>query len=255
MRYRSTVLPTFKHAAVLIGLITVVVAGCSKREAEEKPVVPPPALESPAAPVLSAQDIANALKDMLTMGATQAIAELSVQDGFLKNPEVTIPLPTGLMEIDRQLRLVGKERYADEFVVAMNRAAEAAVAEAGPIFAEAVRDVTFPDPEQILKGPDDAATQYFRRASQARLEQSLLPVVEQAADRTGAVAAYTNLMQRAAFLGKFMPEPEVNVGQYVTDKMLAGVFKVIAEEERRIRNDPAARTSDALKKVFNTAAK
>ena len=264
MRNRSAAVSTLGRASLLVNLVVALVVGvvvaaavigCSKREAEEEHAVPPAPKVPPAAPALSMQDIASGLKEALANGTEKAIANLSKQDGFLKNPEVKIPLPPTLAEIDKGLRLVGKEQYADEFVVSMNHAAEAAVAEVGPIFANAIRDMTLTEAKQILQGSDAAATQYFRHASQARLEQNMLPIVKQATDTVGATAAYKSLMNKASFLGTFMHPPEVDLDRYVADNALDGLFKMIAAEEKEIRADPMARTSVLLKTDFSAAAK
>ncbi len=221
------------------------------------PAVSNPAPAAPAAPVvpaLSALDIGSGLKDALTNGVAKAIASLGKQDGFFKNEDVKIPLPSSLAEIDKALRLVGKEQYADEFVVTMNRAAEAAVGEAGPIFSEAITNMTMADAQQILKGPDDAATQYLRKIGEAQIKQSMLPIVKDATDKAGATAAYKSLMDNAKYMGTFMHQPSFDLDQYVTDKATDGLFKMIADQEKQIRQNPLARTDDLLKKVFGAAA-
>jgi hypothetical protein len=214
----------------------------------------PAAPAAPAVPALTALDIGSGLKDALTNGAAIAIASLGKQDGFLKNPDVKIPLPSTLTEIDKALRLVGKEQYADDFVVTMNRAAEAAVGDVGPIFVEAITNMTVADAEQILKGPDDAATQYLRKVGEAQIKQRMLPIVTQATDTAGATAAYKNLMDNSKYLGTFMHQPSFDLDQYVTDKATDGLFKMIADQEKQIRQNPLARTDDLLKKVFGATA-
>lgn len=134
----------------------------------------------------------------------------------------------------------------------MNKAAEKAVPEAAEILADAIRNMSIDDAMNILNGPDDAATQYFRKVSGVSLQNKFQPIVSEATDQTGVTAAYKNMINKATPLfGGFLEDSAVDLDQYVTDKSLDGLFKYIAQEEKNIRQDPSARTSDLLKKVFS----
>ena len=204
---------------------------------------------------LSADEIASGLKDALAKGAEKAIGSLSKTDGFLKNLDVKIPLPDSLAEIERGLRLVGQQKYADNFVATLNHAAETAVTEAGPIFSEAIRQMTVADAKQILGGGDDAATQYFRRVGEPRIKEKMLPVVKAATEKAGVTAAYKSFIGKAGFAVVLSNKKDLDIDDYVTQKATDGLFKMIAVEEKEIRKNPMARTTDLLKKVFGSVVK
>lgn len=198
---------------------------------------------------IAPQDSVAGLKTALDQGATRAVARLGVTDGFLRNPQVRIPLPPTLKKADKALRLVGMGDEADELVVAMNRAAEAAVPEAKALLVDAVRQMTLADARQILAGGDDAATKYFRKMSYDKLEQKFLPVVKKTTDKAQLATQYNELAGQAAQLG-LVSTRDANVEGYVTRKALDGLFFMIAEEERAIRKDPLGQSSRILRSVF-----
>ena len=204
---------------------------------------------------LSADEIASGLKDALAKGAEKAIGNLSKTDGFLKNLDVKIPLPDSLAEIERGLRLLGQQKYADEFVATLNHAAETAVTEAGPIFGDAIRQMTVADAKQILGGGDDAATQYFRKVGESHIQEKMLPVVKAATEKTGVTAAYKSFIGKAGFAVVLSNKKDLDIDAYVTQKATDGLFKMIAVEEKEIRKNPMARTTDLLKKVFGSVVK
>jgi hypothetical protein len=195
------------------------------------------------------KDSVSGLKAALNQGATRAVAQLGVTDGFLKNPKVKIPLPPALKKADKALRMVGMGSQADELVVAMNRAAEAAVPEAKVLLVDAVKQMSLDDARQILTGGDDAATQYFRKVSYDKLQQRFLPIVKQKTDRAQLAKQYNDLAGQAAQLG-LVESKDANVESYVTHKALDGLFFMIAEEERAIRRDPLGQSSKILQSVF-----
>ncbi|MGB5104998.1 MAG: DUF4197 domain-containing protein [Steroidobacteraceae bacterium] len=198
---------------------------------------------------IAPRDSVDGLKTALNQGATRAVAQLGVTDGFLRNPKVRIPLPPTLKKADKALRMVGMGDEADELVVAMNRAAEAAVPEAKTLLVDAVRQMTLADAREILTGGDDAATKYFRKVSYDKLEQRFLPVVKRTTDKAQLAAQYNQLAGQAAQLG-LVSARDANVEGYVTRKALDGLFFVIAEEERAIRKDPLGQSSRILRGVF-----
>lgn len=177
-------------------------------------------------------------------------------------------MPANLQKVDQALRKLKQEALADEFVTTMNRAAEQAVPVAATVFGEAIRQMTVADAKAILTGPNDAATQYFRRTSTNALHAQFLPIVKQATDAAGVTAAYKAMLAKAgpaagiaqAFGGAFgknlgLDAATLDVDAYVTGKAMDGLFKVVAEEEKRIRENPAARTTDLLKQVFGAVKK
>jgi len=195
------------------------------------------------------KDSVAGLKTALNQGATRAVAQLGVTDGFLKNPKVRIPLPPALKKADKALRMVGMGGQADELVVAMNRAAEVAVPEAKVLLVDAVKQMSLDDARQILTGGDDAATQYFRRVSYDKLQQRFLPIVKEKTDHAQLATQYNELAGQAARFG-LVEAPDANVESYVTRKALDGLFFMIAEEERAIRRDPLGQSSKILQSVF-----
>lgn len=204
---------------------------------------------APAAGTLSNADMVGGLKEALAKGAQQAIAKLGKGDGFLKNAEVAIPMPEGLKKVDKLLRKLGQEKKADEFVATLNHAAEQAVPEAGALLADSISQMTVQDAQAILKGPDNAATEYFRKTSGAKLVERFKPIVQAATEKAGVTSAYKSLMDKAGPLAKGLGK-DADLDTYVADKTVDGLFKMIAAEEKLIRQDPVARTTDLLKKVF-----
>jgi hypothetical protein len=209
----------------------------------------------PAAAALSMDDMVGGLKEALAKGTEKAIANLSKTDGFLKNVDVKIPLPESLTEIERGLRVVGQQKYADEFVATMNHAAESAVTEVGPIFGDAIRQMTVADAQQILSGAEDAATTYFRKVGEERIREKIFPLVKAATAKTGVTAAYKNFIGKAGFVTALSNKKDLDVDAYVCQKATDGLFKMIAAEEKEIRKNPMARTTDLLKKVFGSAVR
>ena len=195
------------------------------------------------------KDSVAGLKTALNQGATRAVAQLGVTDGFLKNPKVRIPLPPALKKADKALRMVAMGGQAHELVVAMNRAAEVAVPEAKVLLVDAVKQMSLDDARQILTGGDDAATQYFRRVSYDKLQQRFLPIVKEKTDRAQLAKQYNDLAAGAAPFG-LVEAQDANVESYVTRKALDGLFLMIAEEERAIRRDPLGQSSKVLQSVF-----
>jgi hypothetical protein len=204
---------------------------------------------------LSDEDVVRGLKDALSKGARQAVANLGKDGGYLNNPEVKIPLPDELKKVEKLLRNLGQDKYADQFVATLNHAAEKAVPEAAALFADSISRMSLADAKSILKGPDDAATQYFRKTSEAGLKERFLPIVQAATDQAGVTAAYKKLLQKAGPATHFLGAGASDLDGYVEGKAVDGLFKMIAAEEKRIREDPLARTTDLLKKVFGSLGK
>ena len=194
-------------------------------------------------------DATNGLKQALMDGSAAAVAQLGVQNGFLNNAKVKIPLPPALQRIESALRFAGMRKQADDLVVAMNRAAEAAVPEAKTLLVESVKKMSVQDAKGILTGGDTAATEYFRRTTQTQLTQRFLPIVKKATDQVGLADQYNSLAGQAAQLG-LVKQDQATIESYVTQKALDGLYLVIGEQERAFRQNPVGATSDIVKRVF-----
>ncbi|WP_372590771.1 DUF4197 domain-containing protein [Guyparkeria sp.] len=203
----------------------------------------------PSTSGLSQGEMDQGIRDALAKGVQVAVQQLGQRGGFLNDPQVRIPLPGNLQKVEGVLRSLRQDALADEFVQTMNHAAEQAVPEATDVFLGAIRGMSVEDASGIVTGPNDAATQYLRRSSTDELTNRFRPIVESATDRAGVTVAYKQMMDRAGPMAQ-MIAGETDLDGYITDKALDGLFLKIAEQERLIRADPAARTTDLLKKVF-----
>ncbi len=222
------------------------------KKARELKTVP---VTQTAATALSDEDIVRGLKEALAQGSRQAIDRLGRAGGYLNDPNVRIPMPDNLQKVEKLLRTLKQDRLVDEFVASLNQAAENAVPEAAAIIGDSLAKMTLEDARGILKGPDDAATQYFRKTGEAQIRERFMPLVRQATERAGVTSAYKRLMSRAGPYAQLVGSQATDLDGYVTDKAMDGLFKMIAEEEKRIRQDPFARTTDLLRKVFGTVMK
>jgi len=211
--------------------------------------LPTPSL-SASLDTLSSKDAAGGLRAALSQGVDTAVAQLGAPDGFLKDPRVTIPLPPALDKADRALRMIGMGADADTLKTTMNHAAEAAVADAKPVFKRALQHMSIDDAKRILTGGDDSATQYFRSATSAELSAQFKPVVARETAKLKLAARYDEYAEKAAGLGLIKKE-DANLDDYVTAKALDGLFSRIADEERAIRKDPLGQASALVKKVFD----
>lgn len=198
---------------------------------------------------LDTETIVAGLREALAKGTERAVSALGRVDGYLKNPPVHIPMPEELQRTETLVRKLGGSRYADEFIISLNRAAEAAAPHARAIFLDVIRGMTIQDAHAILTGADDAATQYFRRHAEPRLAGAFRPVVARATTSVGVTRRYKRFVERVAGTG-LMDTGGLDLDAYVTQKALDGLFTMIAAEEKRIRQDPLARTTELLRKVF-----
>lgn len=207
---------------------------------------------------LTEEQTIQGLKEALSKGATRAIGSLGRENGFLTNLNVRIPMPEKLASAEKTLRALRQDQIADNFIQTMNRAAEQAVPEAAQVLGDAIKQMTLTDAKGILTGGTNAATLYFRRTSETNLYEKFLPIVQKATAQTGVTSAYKQMVDKTsggAFLSSFVKTQAPDLDAYVTDKALDGLFKLIAEEERLIRENPAARTTELLQKVFGVAGK
>jgi hypothetical protein len=209
-------------------------------------------ISAPAAAGLDSITNAEAvrgLKQALNDGSAAAVARLGVENGYFANPKVKIPLPPSLQRVESGLRAFGMRRQADELVLAMNRAAEAAVPEARQLLADAVKKMSVQDAKGILGGGDTAATDYFRRTTRTQLNQRFLPIVKRATDRVDLAQQYNALAGQGAALG-LVKEDQASIEGYVTQKALDGLYFMIGEQEKAFRTDPVGASSSIVRKVF-----
>jgi hypothetical protein len=221
-----------------------------QKQAAELQVIPPTGTQATA---LTEDEIVRGLKEALATGTRQAVSLLGKEGGYLNNAKVKIPMPENLAYVERTLRAMGQAKLADEFVTTLNRAAEKAVPEAAAIFADSISKMSLQDAKTILSGPDDAATQYFRKTSEGKLTERFQPLVKAATDEAGVTSSYKRLMQQLGPFTQYLGKDAGDLDGYITGKAMDGLFLMIAEEEKRIRTDPVARGTELLKKVFGTA--
>ncbi len=200
---------------------------------------------------LSKKDVVSGLKEALNRGTTNAVSKLGRENGFFDNERVKIPLPESLQKVEGTLRRFGMGQYADELVLTMNRAAEAAVPEAKSLLVDAVKQMTIEDAKGILSGGDTSATEYFQRKTAQKLTAKFLPVVKQSTEKVGVTRKYNELASSAARFG-LIDESQADLDNYITQKALAGLYLMIADEEKEIRAHPLEQGSKLLGKVFGS---
>jgi hypothetical protein len=200
---------------------------------------------------ISEGDAALGVRTALERGAASAVALLGKTGGFLDNPKVRIPLPGILNDAAKLLKLTGQQKRVDDLVVAMNRAAEAAVPQAKALLVSAVKSMSVDDGRRIISGGDNSVTEFFANKTRAPLSVTFLPIVTRATEKVSLADKYNAVAGKAASLG-LMGKNDANVQQYVTGKTLDGLYLMIGEEERKIRQDPIATGSAILQKVFGS---
>ena len=203
---------------------------------------------------LSNSEASGGLKAALIQGAEKAVSQLSAADGFFGNKEVKIPLPDTMKKAERGMRMLGMGKQADDLVLKMNRAAEAAVPEARALLVNAVKKMSVDDAKAILTGGDDAATQYFKKTTSAPMAEKFLPIVKKATAEVQLAQQYNQFAEMGNKFG-IVKKEQANLEQYVTQKTLDGVYLMMAKEEAAIRKDPVGQASSLLKKVFSAVAK
>lgn len=220
---------------------------------------------SSALTALPQDQVVSGLKEALAKGVQFAVTNLGKADGFLKDASVHVPMPESLRKVEKGLRAAGQSQLADQFVTTMNRAAEQAVPEAASVLADSVRQMTIEDAKMILSSTNTAATDYFRRTSETNLYTRFLPIVKKATEQTGVTSAYKQMTSKVntgfgsfggfgnTTFGKDLANKDaLDIDAYVTHKAMDGLFLKIAEQEKAIRANPAARTTDLLQKVFGS---
>ncbi len=193
----------------------------------------------------------SGLRSAIAGFAEAAVKRLGKEDGFMKDAGVKVPLPDQLQSIKSMLAKMGQEDLIGDFELSMNRAAEQAVLDTAPVFAEAVEGLGIVDAANIIKGDKNAATEYFRGKTSDSLRQRMLPQVQQVIEKTGATRYYQQILGQAGGLTRLLSKDTLNLDEYVTNKSLDSLFKVMAEEEARLRDNPAGAATDLVKKVFS----
>lgn len=200
---------------------------------------------------LSNEEIIAGLKQALEIGSTNAGSSTSKVDGFFRNPLIKIPFPPEAIEMEKKLRAIGMGNQVDEFVLTLNRAAEEAAKQAAPVFADAIKGMTISDGLNILRGSDTAATGFLRQRTVGNLQVKFKPVIHAATQKVNVTKYWSpliNTYNAIPFVQKMNPD----LDDYITQRGLSGLFNVVAQEETKIRRNPAARVTDLLKKVFGS---
>lgn len=200
---------------------------------------------------LSKEEVGEGLKEALTNGVSKGSDLVSQLDGYYKNPEIKIPFPPEVKQVETKLRQIGMGSEVDKFIESLNRGAEDAAKEAKPIFVSAIKQMTIQDAWGILKGENDAATKYLSRTTSPLLTEKFKPVIQNSLNKVNATKYYSDLVNtynKIPLVQKVNP----NLDDYATEKAIQGLFVMVAKEEKNIRTNPGARTSELLKKVFST---
>jgi hypothetical protein len=203
---------------------------------------------------ISNHDAAAGMKQALTNGARAAVAKLGKENGFFGDPRIRIPLPPSMKSAEAVMHSIGMGKQADDLVLRMNRAAEAAVPQAKALLIDAAKKMSVQDAKGILTGGQDSATQYFKRTSTEPLAQKFKPIVKRAMAKVKLAEAYNEIAASGAKFG-LVKEEDAHLEDYVTRRTLDGLFVGIADEEKKIREHPAAAASSIVKKVFGALIK
>ena len=198
---------------------------------------------------LTTAEVTQGLKEALIKGISTGSDMVSQLDGYFKNPEIKIPFPPEVKKVEDRLRQIGLGNEVDKFVVTLNRGAEDAAKEAKPIFIEAIKSMTIEDAWAILRGEDDAATQYLKRTTSGLLKEKFKPVIQNSLNKVNATRYYSDIVTRYNQI-PLVQKVNPNLDDYATDKAIEGLFIMIAKEEKNIRENPVARTTAILKRVF-----
>jgi hypothetical protein len=205
---------------------------------------------APDASGLGDARIGEGLKEALRVGTETAVGLTSRVDGYFANKAIKILMPERLQSLEQGVRLIGQGDRVDELVLGMNRAAEKAAPAAREIFVDAIGAMSIDDARRILSGPETAATDYFKGKTTPRLTTAFTPVVERSMEQVGVARQYKDLLSQAQAIPFFRAET-YDLNRYVVGKSLDGLFLMVAQEERKIRTNPTARTTDLLREVFS----
>lgn len=200
---------------------------------------------------LSDDEIGTGLREALRVGTDRVVSQVGALDGFNGDPEIRIPLPGPLQTVQSALQKVGMSGLADDLELKLNRAAEAAAPEAKELFFQAIGEMSLEDVQGIFSGPDDSATRYFESKMRSPLGERMAPIVNESLADVGAVASFDAMMSRYKQI-PFVPDVSSDLTDYVVEKGMDGMFFYVAREEAAIRNNPAERTTEILKRVFGS---
>ena len=198
---------------------------------------------------LTEKDAVDGIKEALVKGTGESVNIVSKLNGYFSNPEIKIPFPPEAREIESKLRAIGMGSKIDEVILTINHAAEDAAKSAQPIFVSAIRNMSITDAVQIVKGQNDAATRYLAKTTTPELKAKFSPVIKASLDKVDATRLWEDVIKSYNQI-PFVSKQNPNLTEYVTDKAISGLFTMIAKEELKIRQNPAARTTELLKKVF-----
>jgi hypothetical protein len=233
---------------ILIGMLVLLLTACSEKDLRQTyQIITDSAEEVP----LTSEEVVAALKDSLSRGITRGAHQAALKNGYFGNPKLRIEFPPELRKLEETLRKIGLGGDIDRFVRQLNRGAEQAAGKAKPVFIRAITSMTIRDAFAILNGSNDAATQYLVRTTGEELHAQFLPVVSESLNQTSATRYYGELVRKYNSL-PFVNDVDPDLEGYATERAVAGLFVLIAEEEARIRADPAARTTTLLRRVFGS---
>ncbi|MDG6778752.1 DUF4197 domain-containing protein [Thiomicrorhabdus sp. zzn3] len=207
--------------------------------------------ESTTTPSLSNTDLNQAFKEALSLGSEEVVKKLSLKDAFNADPNIHIPLPDSLQTVHSWLSKAGMGSLTEDLELKLNRAAEAAAPEAKTLFLNAINNMTFEDVRTIYNGPQDSATRYLQEKTSDDLKEKMRPIIQNTLNQVGAVQAYDRVIENYKSL-PFVPDIKANLTEHVSQKGMDGLFYYLAEEEKKIRQDPLKQTTELLKKVFGT---
>ncbi|AKQ46343.1 hypothetical protein TH63_13065 [Rufibacter radiotolerans] len=234
---------------VLAGLFMLALSGCTASQIQQTMdgVMQTTGQNVP----LTQSEVSMGLKQALSQGINKGATQAAQTDGFYKNSLIRIPFPPDVKKVENTLRSVGLGSEVDKFILSLNRGAEDAAKSAAPIFLNAIKQLTFSDVWNILRGEKDAATQYLKRTTTSQLTSAFSPIMKQSLDRVNATRYYSELVNRynkIPVVQKVNPDLE----SYATQKAIDGLFTLVAQEEANIRENPIARTTELLKRVFGS---
>lgn len=228
--------------------VTLILCGCTTAQINQTIGDVNKTLGSGTQP-LSTAEVTDGLKEALIKGISTGSDLVSQLDGYFKSPEIKIPFPPEVKKVEDKLRQIGFGSEVDKFVMQLNRGAEDAAKEAKPIFITAIRSMTIQDAWGILRGENDAATQYLKRTTSDQLKSKFKPVIQNSLNKVNATKYYSDIVTRYNQL-PLVQKVNPNLDDYATDRAIEGLFLMIAKEEKNIRENPIARTTELLKKVF-----
>ncbi len=199
---------------------------------------------------ISTEQVINGLKEALEKGVSTGIKQVSKPDGYLTNPQIKIPFPPNIQKVEKTLRNIGLSNEINQFVKTLNQSAEKAATEAKPIFLNSIKQMNIANARDILNGNDkEGATNYLRKTTNNQLREKFTPIIKKALDQTNATKYYADIISSYNRI-PFTDDLNTNLTAYTTEKAMEGLFFMIAKEEKKIRENPAERTTELLQKVF-----